>query len=124
MGSEMCIRDSYNISGDSATLLAYAHGKENTEFTIPDEVAGKAVKSIAMHAFRENGTLEKIIVPASVTDVKGYAFYNMSAIREIDFLTETVPTLSSYVCAEMAAGSKMFAVMNAARYKTHTISVM
>ena len=102
----------YNISGDSATLLAYAHGKENTEFTIPDEVAGKAVKSIAMHAFRENGTLEKIIVPASVTDVKGYAFYNMSAIREIDFLTETVPTLSSYVCAEMAAGSKII-VQNA-----------
>ena len=36
----------------------------------------------------------------------------MSAIREIDFLTETVPTLSSYVCAEMAAGSKII-VQNA-----------
>ena len=97
----------YNISGDSATLLAYAHGKPDTEFTIPSDVSGKPVTAIAMHVFRNNGILEKITVPASVTSINGYAFNGMTAIKEIAILSETAPSLSSYAFTDMASGSKI-----------------
>ena len=97
----------YSISGGSASLTAYAYGKPDTEFTIPQSVGGNTVTDIAMHAFRANPTLERIVIPSSVTNIGGYAFYSMSAIHEIVLESETAPTLSSYVCAEMAAGSKI-----------------
>lgn len=95
----------YIISGGEASLVAYAEGKTDKEFTIPSAVNGNSVTAIRMHAFRGNGTLEKVTIPASVTDIGGYAFTEMSAVKEIVLEHETAPALSSDAFTNLKAGS-------------------
>lgn len=97
----------YDISGDNATMVVYPFGKNETEFTIPAEIDGKAVTKTAMHLFRANPTLKKVTVPSSVTNLGGYTFSEMPAIEKVILETETVPTLGSEVCTNMASGSKV-----------------
>lgn len=61
----------------TAAIVAYPFRKTETEFTIPAEIKGKTVVKIAMHLFRENGTLKKITVPDTVTKIGGFAFNGM-----------------------------------------------
>lgn len=97
----------YNVSDDTAVMVTYPGGKTETEFTIPSEVNGKTVASTAMHVFRNNPTLKKVTVPATVTSLGGYTFNGMKAIEEIILEHETAPTLGSAVCTEMKSGSKI-----------------
>ena len=97
----------YNVSGDTAVMVTYPGGKTETEFTIPAEINGKVVTSTAMHVFRNNPTLKKVTVPATVTSLGGYTFNGMKAIEEITLEHETAPKLGSSVCTEMKAGSKV-----------------
>ena len=60
-----------------------------------------------MHVFRNNPTLKKVTVPATITSLGGYTFNGMKAIEEIVLEHETAPTLASEVCTEMNPGSKI-----------------
>lgn len=97
----------YNVSDDTAVMVTYPGGKTETEFTIPSEVNGKTVASTAMHVFRNNPTLKKVTVPATVTSLGGYTFNGMKEIEEIILEHEAAPTLGSAVCTEMKSGSKI-----------------
>mgnify|MGYP004543662879 FL=1 len=97
----------YNVSGDTAVMVTYPGGKTETEFTIPAEINGKAVTSTAMHVFRNNPTLKKLTVPATVTSLGGYTFNGMKAIEEIILEHETAPKFGSSVCTEMNSGSRI-----------------
>ena len=97
----------YNVSGDTAVMVTYPGGKTETEFTIPAEINGKAVTSTAMHVFRNNPTLKKVTVPATVTSLGGYTFNGMTAIEEIILEHETAPKFGSSVCTEMNSGSRI-----------------
>ncbi len=97
----------YNVSGDTAVMVTYPGGKTETEFTIPAEINGKVVTSTAMHVFRNNPTLKKVTVPATVTSLGGYTFNGMKAIEEIILEHETAPKFGSSVCTEMNSGSRI-----------------
>ncbi len=97
----------YDISEDTAAIVAYPFGKTETEFTIPTEINNKTVAEIAMHLFRENGTLKKITVPDTVTTIGGFAFNDMTAVQEIVLEHTVAPTLNSYVFAGLPSGSKI-----------------
>ncbi len=98
----------YDVSEDTtAAIVAYPFGKTETEFTIPAEINGKVVTSTAMHVFRNNHTLKKVTVPATVTSLGGYTFNGMKAIEEITLEHETAPKLGSSVCTEMNSGSRI-----------------
>ena len=97
----------YNVSGDTAVMVTYPGGKTETEFTIPAEINGKVVTSTAMHVFRNNPTLKKVTVPATVTSLGGYTFNGTKAIEEIILEHETAPKLGSSVCTEMNSGSRI-----------------
>lgn len=97
----------YNVSGDTAVMVTYPGGKTETEFTIPAEINGKVVTSTAMHVFRNNPTLKKVTVPATVTSLGGFTFNGMKAIEEITLEHETAPKLGSSVCTEMNSGSRI-----------------
>lgn len=98
----------YNVSEDTtAAIVAYPFGKTETEFTIPAEINGKVVTSTAMHVFRNNPTLKKVTVPATVTSLGGYTFNGMKAIEEIILEHETAPKFGSSVCTEMNSGSRI-----------------
>ncbi len=97
----------YDISEDTAAIVAYPFGKTETEFTIPTEINNKTVAEIAMHLFRENGTLKKITVPDTVTTIGGFAFNDMTAVQEIILEHTVAPTLNSYVFADLPSGSKI-----------------
>ena len=97
----------YNVSGDTAAIVAYPFGKTETEFTIPAEINGKAVTSTAMHVFRNNPVLKKVTVPATVTSLGGFTFNGMKAIEEITLEHETAPKFGSSVCTEMNSGSRI-----------------
>lgn len=97
----------YNVGGESAVIVVYPGGKTETEYTVPAEIGGKPVTSTAMHLFRGNTVLEKVTVPATVTNLGGFTFNGMKAIEEIVLEHETAPTLGSDVCTEMKAGSKI-----------------
>ena len=97
----------YNVSGADAVMVVYPGGKIETEFTIPAEINGKAVTSTAMHVFRNNPTLKKVTVPATVTSLGGYTFNGMKAIEEIIIEHETAPKFGSSVCTEMNSGSRI-----------------
>ncbi len=97
----------YNVSDNTAVMVAYPVGKTETEFTLPSEINGKAVTSTAMHVFRDNPILKKVTVAASITSLGGYTFNGMKAIEEIVLEHETAPSLGSEVCTEMNTGSKI-----------------
>lgn len=98
----------YDVSEDTtAAIVAYPFGKTETEFTIPAEINGKVVTSTAMHVFRNNPTLKKVTVPATVTSLGGYTFNGMKAIEEIILEHETAPKFGSSVCTEMNSGSRI-----------------
>ena len=97
----------YDVSGDTAVMVIYPAGKTETEYTLSTEIGGKAVTSTAMHVFRNNPTLKKVTVPATITSLGGYTFNGMKAIEEIVLEHETAPKLASEVCTEMNPGSKI-----------------
>ena len=50
---------------------------------IPDDIEGLPVCSVAGHAFERNQTIEEVILPDSVRQVGGFAFYGCVNLRKI-----------------------------------------
>lgn len=65
-------------SKDGKTLIRYAIGKKDTEFTISDFVT-----KVENHAFAECKALKSINMPDSVTSVGVYVFYRCASLESI-----------------------------------------
>lgn len=58
-------------SKNGKTLIKYAHGKTEKEYTIPS-----GITTIETYAFSKIDNLENVVIPSSVTTINEYAFSN------------------------------------------------
>ena len=64
----------YSVQEDGTFMLKRVIDAEiGKELTIPSEVKGKPVTAIYYDAFKDNTTLEKVIIPSSVKKVNGFS---------------------------------------------------
>ena len=56
---------------------------------IPDEIEGLPVCSVAGHAFERNQMIEEVILPDSLLQVGGFAFYGCGKLRKISLSDHT-----------------------------------
>ena len=86
---------------DKTTLIQYAIGKTDTQYTIPDSVTsigdgafsdcsslesvtiGNSVESIGDCAFNYCSSLESVVIPDSVTSIGDWAFYQCSSLTDV-----------------------------------------
>ncbi len=73
-----CSIDGNIYSKDGKTLIRYAPGKTETEFTVPDTVT-----QIASGAFQTNAYLQKVIMGKNVTFVGERAFLKCVALKSV-----------------------------------------
>lgn len=87
--------DGVIFSGDGTVLSFYPIAKEDTEYTIP-----QSVLRIGPSAFRDAnvgsdyrpqyiGVLEKVVLPANLTEIGGYAFYQRGDLKTVEFSGES-----------------------------------
>ncbi len=62
------------LTADTVEITKYKGSAQTV--TIPASLDGKQVTKIGTQAFRDNTALTEATIPASVTEVDGYAFYN------------------------------------------------
>ncbi|SEK73709.1 leucine-rich repeat domain-containing protein [Ruminococcus albus] len=74
----------YRLLEDGTAEIARYRG-EDTEVTIPDKIDGVAVTSIGESAFEGNFDITGVIMPDSVTTIKGYAFTSCFNLKSIKF---------------------------------------
>ena len=67
-------------SKDKTTLIAYPTMKAESKFNVPNHVV-----NIETYAFKENYTLEEIVVPSSVLSVGAYAFCDCDCLLSVAF---------------------------------------
>lgn len=77
--------DGVLYNADGTELIAYPAGADTTEYTIPD-----GVTSIWLQAFMDNKTLQKLSIPASVTEIGWGAMDGMVNLQEIDLDPENM----------------------------------
>jgi hypothetical protein len=68
---------------------------EQTEFTVPDVIAGKTIIQIANYAFANNTTLTKVTIPSSIAYIGDHAFSNCTNLAQVDITDETTSILGS-----------------------------
>ena len=56
---------------------------------IPDEVDGLPVRSVCGHAFERNQVIEEVILPDTLLQVGGFAFYGCGKLRKISLSDHT-----------------------------------
>ena len=71
----------YSISGDSVTIESY-FGSES-EVVIPDHIAALPVTKIENAAFADAGTVTKITIPDTVTEIGDNVFVDMKQLKEV-----------------------------------------
>ena len=74
----------YRLLEDGTAEIARYRG-EDTEVTIPDKIDGVAVTSIGESAFEGNFDITGVVMPDSVTTIKGYAFTSCFNLKSIKF---------------------------------------
>lgn len=86
------------------------------EYSIPDDV-----ESIAPSAMKYCTNLQKLTIPASVTEIGDYAFYNSSSLRSISFQGTTPPALGKDVFLDVDSLFKIYVPAEAVEaYKAST----
>lgn len=72
-----------NDDGNGYTLISYATGRSETDYSIASEVNGKPVTGIFRMVFQNNAKLQSVTTPASVTDFQYACFDGCSALKKI-----------------------------------------
>lgn len=93
-----------NDDGESYTFHSYAPASSATSFTIPSEVNGKPVTSIFRLAFQNHSTLQSVVIPACVTDLKASCFEGCSALKKVSIGAESI-TLGGSAFVGLPEGS-------------------
>lgn len=73
-----CAVDGHLFTKNKQKLVAYALGKQETAYVVPD-----GVKEIADSAFSHSDKLESVTIPDSVTDISSDVFYQCSALKNV-----------------------------------------
>ncbi len=71
----------YTISGSDATITGYSG--TDAEITVPSTLGGYTVKDIADGVFKENKTLESVVLPEAVTRVGNKLFYECENLESV-----------------------------------------
>ena len=73
----------YTYEVDEETLKGYITGYtgKDKEITIPEELDGTVIAGISADTFYNCDTLEKITIPASITEIGESAFYDCDSCR-------------------------------------------
>ncbi len=71
----------YSISGDSVTIESY-FGSES-EVVIPDHIAALPMTKIENAAFADAGTVTKITIPDTITEIGDNVFADMKQLKEV-----------------------------------------
>lgn len=93
-----------NDDGESYTFHSYAPASSATSFTIPSEVNGKPVTSIFRLAFQNHSTLQSVVIPACVMDLKASCFEGCSALKKVSIGAESI-TLGGSAFVGLPEGS-------------------
>ena len=74
----------YTYEVDEETLKGYITGctGKDKEITIPEELDGTVIAGISADTFYNCDTLEKITIPASITEIGESAFYDCDNLKE------------------------------------------
>ncbi len=89
-------------SKDGKTLIRYAPGKTETEFTVPDTVT-----QIAAKAFLTNQNVKKITLSGNVTQIGEGTFFRCISLEEVELgqkITE-IPTNTFFNCYNLTKAS-------------------
>ena len=71
------------VAVDEDTVAVTGYTGTNTEVNIPRTIDGKTVVSIANNAFENNTTVEKVVVPSTVTEIGVAAFQSTPNLKEV-----------------------------------------
>lgn len=93
-----------NDDGEGYTFHSSAPASSATSFTIPSEVNGKPVTSIFRLAFQNHSTLQSVVIPACVTDLKASCFEGCSALKKVSIGAEGI-TLGGSAFVGLPEGS-------------------
>ena len=93
-----------NDDGEGYTFHSSAPASSATSFTIPSEVNGKPVTSIFRLAFQNHSTLQSVVIPACVTDLKASCFEGCSALKKVSIGAESI-TLGGSAFVGLPEGS-------------------
>ncbi|MCR5481588.1 MAG: leucine-rich repeat protein, partial [Clostridia bacterium] len=96
-------------SDTEATLAAFPFGKSTASVNLPESAGGLSVTKIGGHFLRGNNTITSVTVPASVNEIKMYAFAECSNLKSVYLLSEAAPEFGSAVFTDMAEGSTVYA---------------
>ena len=98
----------YEKNDTGVTLLAYPAGMQAAEYTVPSEVNGQPVTAIGAHTFRDNTTITKVTLPASVTTLERYCFNNCSSLKTVILNCTEPPTIGPSAFTGLAEGSSIY----------------
>ncbi|MCL2422202.1 MAG: leucine-rich repeat domain-containing protein, partial [Defluviitaleaceae bacterium] len=111
----------FTISGGAATITRY-HGEEE-HATIPEYIDGVPVRIIATGAFRDNDTLLRVTIPATVTTIQPNAFYNCRRLYSAHLLHTNASTLTNFARNSFVGVATYFRIVfpnNATGFTTPT----
>lgn len=83
--------DGVLLNGLGTGLIAYPTGSKRTSYAIP-----ATVREIMTAAFVLNPYLQEVTIPSSVQDVGSAAFYGVSKLNTVTYLTEHAPTTENF----------------------------
>ena len=84
----------YKVSENAVTITGC--DRSVTEITIPTEIDGLPVTSIASSAFSGCTSLTEIVIPDSVTSISSYAFDNCGNLTDVTIPATAKVNISSY----------------------------
>ena len=91
------------VPGYGSYVWVDNQGSNLREVVIPDN---SIITGIPEYAFQKNSLLEKVTIPAGITDIGTYAFYNCASLCEIHVKATTPPTIRNTTLNGVASQCK------------------
>jgi uncharacterized repeat protein (TIGR02543 family) len=94
----------YEIIGEKATINSYTG--DATELIIPNTISGYPITAIKANAFKDNITLQKVVLGKYIINIGDYAFGNMISLKEV-----TLPTSATMLGKGILQGCNSLEIM-------------